>query len=170
MADEKEQADSGAKKGGMVTIIGVLVLMLLEAGAVYFVASMTKSNVSAEELPVPSDDLSQQPVEIQLLDDNFQNADTGRRWLWTVEVVVLVKPQNRERVEEIMGARQATIREGISQIIGGARHKHLEDPTRQTIRRQIHAMLDEIFGIDGNNEPRVADVLLPRLKGVVGDF
>lgn len=174
MAEKKEAAPAEAaapkkKPNLLLPIIGVA--MVVEAGAVFMLAKMmSPAPAAAGDVALEGAEAVEQPVEIQVLDSAFQNAATGRRWRWEIEVVAVVMPANKDKVDELLKARAASIKEGVGRIVGESRHGHLEDPTRSTIKRQLHSFLNEIFGVDGEDKPRIDAVLVPKLTGVVSDF
>lgn len=173
MSESTPPAEGEKKKGSAAVwaVPTVVVLMALEAVAVYLLVSMTGPNIVRGDIPsLHGEEEVDQPLEILMIDAPFQNEADGRRWRWELEVVMLVPPRHRVYVDDTLAKRGATIRERIAAIVGKASKAHLTDPDRATLKKQLHALCIEIFGVDGDREPRVVDVLVPRLDGAVGDF
>ncbi|MEM7623540.1 MAG: hypothetical protein AAF235_10110 [Planctomycetota bacterium] len=161
------------KKSSPVMLIAVVAaLMLIEGVVVYVLVGMTSaSGASASELElVEGSDADAQLAEIPLLTERFQNRSTGRVWLWETEIVLKVQQKNTERVSATLERNKAEIREGIAKLIGSATDRQLAEPGRQTMDRRLTAYVNEIFGSDGEGNPRVSDVLLPTLHGHPADF
>jgi len=109
------------------------------------------------------------PVEIELMKGQFQNMSTGRVWEWRAEIFLRVRQKNVAEIESIMERDKALIQEGISKIFGRAQDRHLREPGRETMTRQITTYLNEIFGVDADEFPLIDRVLIPELKGFPAD-
>lgn len=165
---------SGDKKKGKLPIktIGVVaVVMALEAGALIFVLGLGAPKASeAGETHLLHDD-SNEIEEIEIVaDEAFQNMQTGQVWLWGVSVYAQVKKKNSEYVYSVLESRNAEIKEGISQIIGRAQHTQLKEPDRQTLNRQITALLDKVIKPDEDGHSRIERLLIPKCAGYPADF
>jgi len=175
MADEEknvESTESGGKKGGgLKTIVIVAVMMLGEAGALFFLMNMMNgpSAADASQLQGLEDSGEAAPVEIELMKGQFQNMSTGRVWEWRAEIFLRVRQKNVAEIESIMERDKALIQEGISKIFGRAQDRHLREPGRETMTRQITTYLNEIFGVDADEFPLIDRVLIPELKGFPAD-
>lgn len=160
----------GKKKLPLKTIIVVVAVMAIEAAAIVVVMGMmspkpTQAQTEAKHLDNDDSELTQ---EIQLVADKFQNLTTGRVWIWDVEMYVQVKNKNAEAVEAILERRKNEIHEQINQIIGRAQHAQLKEPERQTILRQVSALVEKIApGEEGH--PLVERVMIPRFRGFPTD-
>ncbi len=169
-----EGANAGAKKGGLPikTIGAVAVIMVIEAVAVFFIFSKlgpkpVAANVPSAEIHA---DESQELQELPVLSDKFQNHQQGKVWFWDLQIVAQVKNKNAESVAGHLEARAAEIQEGIGQIIGRAQPAQLKEPDRQTIVRQVTAYLNQLMGNDAEGHGLVERVLIPRCRGVPGEF
>ncbi len=169
--EKKDGADEAStkKKPPIIMLAIIAIMMLGEAGVVYIVASMTNgaSSASATELEgeVPEGD---QLVEVLLLQDQFQNTQSGRVWEWQAEIYLKVRQKNLDGVRGVnptLEKRNAEIKEGIALIFRRAQHKHLQEPALQTISRQITTYVNEVFGADVDGLPRVERVVIPVCKG-----
>lgn len=142
-------------------------LMVAEAAAVYMFVGMTGSGTksASAEIHGAAEAELQQPVEIALVDDKFQNMQTGRVWMWDVQIVLKVKKKNEEFISGELGKREAEIKEGVAQVMRRAQHSHLREPELTTLNRQLTAYLDTVFGPDADGETRIERVMIPKCKG-----
>jgi len=172
---ENESTDAASqdeKKGNPLILVGVIgVVMLLEAVGVYAVTSMmspktAEAEVGVEEL-VDEDELT---TEMLLVEDRFINISTGRVWQWQATIHVIVKNKNLERVTADMEKHAAEIKEGVSEIIASAQDRHLREPARDTIKRQLSAYVNELFGSDAEGVPRIERVVISRWVPSPSDF
>jgi len=135
------------KKGGMKVIIMVIGAMVVE-GVVLIVALKMggpAETQASEQLHDLEPDGSQVPQELLVVEDKFQNLQTGRVWVWDSSIFVQVKTKDAATVEEILKRRSASIKEGISQIFSRAQHAQLTEPERQTLNRQILSFLSKLM-------------------------
>lgn len=186
MADKKEKdkdkdkaeaapAEGEKPKGGGLPVktIGIVaVVMIIEAVVIFFVFSaMGPKKVAADvppaELHSNEDD---QPTEILVVEDKFQNLQQGKVWIWDLSVYVQVKAKHAEEIEGKLEQRSAEIKEGISQIVGRAQPAQLKEPDRQTLNRQFIAYLTKIFGTDADGHSLIEKVVIPRCRGFPAEF
>lgn len=174
MAENAEAtAEAGpAKKQLPIMAIGIVAaLMLIEAVGVYLLVGMTSaSGAGAAELEVTEADPGEQIVEVAMVKDRFQNRTTGRVWEWQAEVVLKVRQKNSELVTGMLEQRKAELKEGVGKIFAAALDRHLSDPGRTAIDRQVTVYVNEVFGTDEEGVPRIEDVLIPTLSGKPADF
>lgn len=174
-ADTSDQASTGAagKKGLPIkAVLIVLALLLVEAAVVIGVVSVGRppDAVKGGEIELAPVDALNEIGEILIAHDKFPNHQTGRVWLWDVEVQAQVKQMHLAYVEKVLQERGAEIKTGISQIVRTAHQKHLEEPNLETLTRQFAQYLREVFGEDPNGEARIQRVLLPQCVGFPADF
>jgi flagellar basal body-associated protein FliL len=156
-----------------VKTIGLVAgLMVGEAAVVMMLLKAT--GPKAVQAHVGEVDLKHEPanttMEVGIVEEKFQNLQTGRVWIWDIAVFVQVKAKNAERVENELQRRNAEIKEGMSQIISRAQHAQLKEPERQTLNRQFTAYLQGVFGTDSDGAPLVERVMIPRCRGFPADF
>jgi len=146
-APEPEAAEKPKKKGGKKVLIVVVGAMVAEAVVLMGVLKMggPQSTQAGEQSHNLEADGSQIPKELLVVEDKFQNLQTGRVWVWDASIFVQVKTANAPAVEEILKRRSATVREGLSQIFSRAQHAQLVEPDRQTLNRQIVAFLGKLM-------------------------
>ncbi len=177
MADEESKAQSTeesageSKKGGLKTIIVVAVIMIVEAAGVGFLVKMMSGpkGVEASELAMLEGTGEDAPVEIELVEERFQNMSTGNVWEWRVQIVLRVRQKNQAHIETIKERDAALLKEGVALIFRRAQDRHLREPGLETITRQLTTYLNEIFGVDADGMPRIDRVLVPECKGFRSD-
>jgi flagellar basal body-associated protein FliL len=170
-ADGKEEG--GKKKKGGVKVIGVVaVLMALEGAGLFFALKGGPAKSEAGEVHVNlEDDPSLRTEEILVVEDQFQNLQTGTVWIWDVSVYAEVKSKNFDQLDEILERRSAAVREGISQIFSRAQHAQLKEPDRLTLNRQItsflHKLVEEDAPATGTTEHTqlIDRIVIPRCRG-----
>jgi hypothetical protein len=178
MADDKkpapepqktEQAASPAKKKPPIKVIGIVAgIMIAEAAGVYVLIGMTGPKPVAAESEVHGleEAEGQQTVEIDLIDDKFQNMQTGRVWMWDMKIVLKTTQKNEAHITEELEQRASEVQEGIAQIVRRAQHSHLKEPDLVTLTRQLTAYADKVFGHDAQGNSRVERVMIPKCRGV----
>ena len=172
--DQKEAApppaDAAAKKKPPIKMVGIVAgLMLAEAAGVYLFVGMTGGHAKSAEARVEgsAEQAAQEPEEIELVDDKFQNMQTGHVWVWDVAIALKAKHKNVEVINKQLERRSAEINEGIAQIIRRAQHSQLLEPELTTINRQVAAYLDTIVKPDETTgASRIDRVLIPKCKGL----
>jgi len=176
MADEETKAEtteevSPKKGGGLKTMIIVAVLMIVEAGGLFVLIKGMggPKAVEASELQGLEGTGAEAPVEIMLVEDRFQNMQTGRVWEWRTQIFLRVRQKNVEEIKRIMERDAASIKEGIGMIFSRAQDRHLREPGRETLIRQLTTYLNEAFGLDADGLPRIDRVIIPELKGFPAD-
>ncbi len=179
---EKEKKEPGSetasaseappkKKSPIMMIAIVAIVMIVEAVGIFAVVGITGGgkNASAEGLEHKGSDDSEDAVELPLVSDRFQNMQTGKTWIWNVEIVLRVKKKNETAVTGAVQAKSAEILEGVSMIFSRAQLSQLKEPGRQTINRQITAYLNKLIGPDAEDQPRVDRILFPKFVGYESD-
>lgn len=176
MADEETKAeateeDSPKKGGGLKVMVIVAVLMLAEAGGLFVLIKGMggPSAADASQLEGLEGTGEEAPVEIMLVEDRFQNMQTGRVWEWRTQIYLRIRQKNISEINRVMERDAASIKEGISMIFSRAQDRHLREPGRETLIRQLTTYLNEVFGLDADGLPRIDRVIIPELKGFPAD-
>ncbi|MFZ4574072.1 MAG: hypothetical protein ACOYN0_06720 [Phycisphaerales bacterium] len=172
-AENAEAASAPPAKKPPVMAIGIVAgLMIAEAAVVYFVVGATGPK-PAEATDVHLDEGgghdTEASVEVPLIEEKFQNLQTGRVWLWDVEMFLKVKAKNEEFVTAQLETRQAEIKEEISMIFRRAQHSNLKEPGLETVKRQVSAYLAHALGKDAEGHERFERVVVPKCKGFPAD-
>ena len=177
MADEPaatESTEDAPKKGGLPlkTIIIVAAIMLIEGVVVVGLLKMTggPSVAAAADLAGEEGADWESVVEVPLIEDRFQNMQSGRVWLWETSIVLKVKNKNKDLVEKRLERRKNEIHEGVSLIFRRAQDRHLKEPGLETVTRQLNRYIEDVFGVDADGMPRVERVIIPKCKGFPADF
>ncbi len=165
-----KEGEAAPKKGGLpIKLLGIVgAIMVVQAVGVYMLAKSTGPQAaSAAEAHLPHADQTdhEETIEIQLVEDRFQNMQTGRAWIWDVSIVLKVRAKNEEAVNKVLEGRAAEITEGISMIFRRAQHTHLREAGLETLNRQLLTFLDGVFGKDADNKSRIERVVIPKCKG-----
>ncbi|MGQ0628672.1 MAG: hypothetical protein ACT4PL_11300 [Phycisphaerales bacterium] len=165
--------EAGGKKGLPVKTIGVVgVIMVLEAVMVVGAVMMfgPKKTVAEVQEHAVTEDPGAEITEIPVADEKYQNLQQGKVWFWDIAIVVQAKAKNVEAVENRLKQRNAEISEGLGQIVSRAQPQHLKEPDRQTLNRQFTAYLSKLFGNDAEGNALIERVLIPRCRGMPGEF
>jgi hypothetical protein len=179
MADEKKPAPESQKSDGAapatakkkppIKVIGVVAaIMAAEAAGVYVLVGMTSPKPVAAESEIHGAEKAegQQSVEIDLIDDKFQNMQTGRVWMWDMKIVLKTTKKHEHHITAELEQRASEVQEGIAQIVRRAQHSHLKEPDLVTLTRQLSAYADKVFGHDAQGNSRIERVMIPKCRGV----
>ncbi|GMV24949.1 MAG: hypothetical protein AMXMBFR58_09800 [Phycisphaerae bacterium] len=171
-ADDSAAPAAPARKSPVMMVAIVAAVMVLEAVAIFAVVSMTgggAKQAAAHGIEHDGHDDSNEFVELPLVNDRFQNMQTGKTWIWNAEIVLRVKKKDETAVTAAVHAKSAEILEGISMIFSRAQLSQLKEPGRQTINRQITAFMNKLVGPGEDEQPRVDRVLFPKFVGFEAD-
>lgn len=184
MADKKDAkptekpaegaAGAPAKKKLPIKTIGIVaVVMIVEAVAVFAVfkaISPKTSNAAAQHVDIHNND-GDTLKEIKVADEKFQNMRSGENWMWQVVVTVQVKKRHAEKVEALLKARDAEVRDGLRQIVGNADQNMLKEPDSKALNRQFTAFLNKIVPVDEKtSEPLIERILIPKCIGNSAEY
>lgn len=170
---EASTSEGSTKKKKPIKLIGIVAgLMIAEGAAVFVVAGAGggAQDAHAEQVEHGATDDALRPVEIPLVEEKFQNMQTGRVWIWDIEIVLQVKGKNQEHVKGTLALREAEIKEGLAGIFRRAQHNHLKEPDLTTLNRQISRYINELIGPDHEGNPRVDRVFIPKCKGFQSEY
>jgi flagellar basal body-associated protein FliL len=175
MSDKKSEAksESGAApapaKKPVAAIAVVAILMLAEGAGVYMFVGRTGPQPVAAAVEGKEDAQHDATVEVPLIEDKFQNMQSGRVWVWDSELVLKVRSKNHEFVAKVLEDHAAEIKEGVSQIFRRAQHSQLKEPGLETINRQVSSFISQMLGKDGDGKERLERVVIPKCKGFPAD-
>lgn len=163
------EAAPAKKKGGPKTAIIVAALMVVEAGAVFMVAKMTSPKAAHAETEVTTEghgEVSEDAtVELPLIEERFQNMQTGQIWVWDTEIVLKVKKKNEEAVAAVLESKAAEMKEGLSAIFRRAQLGQLKEPGLESLNRQLFTFASQMVGKDAEGRERIDRVLIPKCRG-----
>jgi flagellar basal body-associated protein FliL len=175
MSDKKSEAKSDSGSGGapakkpVAAIAVVAILMLAEGAGVYMFVGRTGPQPVAAAVEGKEDAQHDATVEVPLIEDKFQNMQSGRVWVWDSELVLKVRAKNQEFVAKVLEDHAAEIKEGVSQIFRRAQHSQLKEPGLETINRQVSSFISQMIGKDGDGKERLERVVIPKCKGFPAD-
>ena len=165
MADEQTtEQTQGGRKLPLKTALILAAVLLIEGAAISgaFLLSRGPTPVQAEEAPGHAAALAEQPVEVLLVAEKFQNTRTGRPYLYDTEIYIVIRQKDQERIEARIEAMRAQITTSLATIFRRAEPSYLLEPELSTLTRQIQADLDEQLGRDEEGEPYVQEVLIKK--------
>ena len=163
--DEQTQAPSGGKaRGRLKPMILVGILMLVEGGAIFalmsFFGAPPESTVAAEDDEAMQDPLNlDSHEEVELCSVDAFNRKEGRLYVYSISLSALVASEDVPMVKRFVKARSASINDRVQVVIRSADPKHLNDPSLETIKRQIVFELNNLLG----GEDIIQDVLISRM-------
>lgn len=180
MADKSDKAKGDAaegegkeKKAPLWTRTPVLIagVMVIEAAALFAVFKLLGAGspkATSAEVTLATGDAEHGPAaqtptmsEIPMLSERFPNVMSGRRFLYDVAIVALVRNDNKAAVEELFRTRESMIKDRVRTIIAQSDPSKLgggDEPGLETLRRQIKHQLTEIAGREG----LIEEILIPR--------
>jgi flagellar basal body-associated protein FliL len=163
-----EQAAPAPPKKGPKMALVVAGVMVLEGVGVYMIAKMTSPKAAEAAVDIAhgeGDDDSQATVEIPLIEERFQNMQTGQIWVWDTEIVLKVKKKNEETVRATLDSKAAEIKEGVSAIFRRAQLNQLKEPGLETLNRQLMTYVGGMVGKDPEGHDRIERILVPKCRG-----
>jgi flagellar basal body-associated protein FliL len=122
------------------------------AGAVIAAAGDDKGNGNVDN--------SKPDVELELVDFRAPNKQSGKTFLYDVSIYVSTKPENGDKLKNLISEEDALIKDRVRTIIAQMDPEKLgggSEPGLETLRRQVKYQLDQILP-DG----KVDEVLVPR--------
>ncbi|MGD9692783.1 MAG: hypothetical protein AB7G17_05715 [Phycisphaerales bacterium] len=109
-------------------------------------------------------------AETLVVKDKFPNNQTGRAWLWDVEVYVQVRNKRLDLVTATLTTRSAEVKTGIARIWRTGQHAYFNEPGLETLTRQVREFLNGIVGQGADGQPMIERVLIPRCVGFPTEF
>lgn len=166
MAEQNDNAKqkTGGKKLPLKTILVLVAVLLVEGLAVsaLFWFAGKPADVRADGSAMEQAALREEPVEVLVVEDRFQNTRTGRTYLYSTEVYIVLANKHQDRVTADLESMKAQVHSDIATIFRRAEPAHLLEPELATLRRQIRATLDKHLGFDEEGNPIVQEVLIPK--------
>ncbi len=168
MADETEvqqDADSPAKgRSKLKPMLVVGALMLVEGVGIFAllkIVSPTPESALSAEIDSADDDpfnLNDQ-VEVKLCEVSAFNRKEGPLYVYNVAISALVAADDVEKVKRFVEVRELSIKDRVQVVFRSADPKDLNDPTLETIKRQLRFELNNLLG----GKELINDVLIPKL-------
>ncbi|QDU72165.1 hypothetical protein [Mucisphaera calidilacus] len=165
MPDEETQA--APPKGGLPikTLAAVAVVVIIEAVVIIgvFMLNSGPEQVAADELATDVVAMAEQPAELLVIAEKFQNTRTGRAYLYDTEVYIVCKSKFLGTLESRLETNRAQISSDLAFLFRRAEPSFLLEPDLSTLRRQIHAVLDSRLGKDEDSgKSYIDEVLIPK--------
>lgn len=169
-AQQTEETKKGMPIKTILVIASVLVIEgIVIAGA--FMLAGRPSPVKADPAALDADALANQQVEELVVSDKFPNSKMGRTYLYDTEIYILLRRKYRDRVMNDLQNMNVRVSSEIATIFRSIDPLLLEEPTLATLRRQIKAKMDEMFGKDEQTgQPLVDDVLIRKCTRFRADY
>ncbi len=172
---EAQQSEGEEKKSKipMKAIIIVASILILEGIGITtaFMIAGKPSPVQADPAALDAEALANQQVEELVVSDKFPNSKMGRTYLYDTEVYILLRRKHRDRVMNDMQNMNVRVSSEIATIFRSIDPLLLEEPTLATLRRQIKAKMDEMFGKDEQTgQPLVEEVLIRKCTRFRADY
>lgn len=108
------------------------------------------------------------PAEVEVVTIRAANRQSGRTFFYDVQIKLITRQSNEEKVKSAIAARSGLIQDRIRTIIAQSDPAKLQqetEPGLETLKRQVKYQLDEIIG-----EGFVEEVLVPRCVPFRTDF
>ncbi|MFA9478658.1 hypothetical protein ACERK3_10155 [Phycisphaerales bacterium AB-hyl4] len=171
---ETEAKTEESPKGGfsLKTVLVLVAILALEAAAISAVFLLSGGPEDARAAGAAEDEaaLAEQPVEVLVIADKFQNTRTGRSYLYDTEVYIVTQRRWRGSVEQRIDSMEAQLTSDVATIFRRAEPAHLLEPELATLTRQLEAAMNRRLGKDEEGEPLVQEVLIRKLMRFRGDL
>jgi flagellar basal body-associated protein FliL len=161
-ASAAEPAAAAAPKGkaGLKMGVAAVVVVVLEFATVGLTMKMAGGPAKAGAAEKPEqkkEEVVERDVEVKLIADRLPNSQSGRQYLYDLQVVVKVSDKNKAKVTELFAEREAEIRDQVRTIIASSDPNSLMEPGLETLRRKISYQLEQVVGKD-----LLKEVLIPK--------
>ena len=160
MADETPTPETTKKKSPLRTIILVVAILLIEAGA--FIGWMMLHKPERVEasrdvaiIEVPDDE---KIVELMVIDARLPNNKSGVTYLYDAQIWVQVKNRYSAQVADQLDRFRNEIKAEITAIWRTSDPRHFQEPKLENLTRKINALLDARFGAD----PQTGETILAK--------
>lgn len=163
MAEQSETTEK-KKKFPMRAAMVVVAVLLMEVGtvAVTFWMHGQPSEVRADGAALDAAAAANQPVELDLIEDRFQNTRSGRSYLYDTKICIVVKQKYAEQIKEKIEDIKAQITTDIATVFRRAEPAQLLEPSLSILTQQVRAVVDNEFGKDDDGKMYVQKVLIQR--------
>ena len=165
-AEEQAAPSSESPKKGRRKMIVIIAALMVAEGVVLFLAinmlSPKPDPTLAEGMGEEDEDDAKlnQFVEVVLSEVQASNRKAGRPYVYHFQLSALIPAEHKERVEKFVAARQMLINDRVQTVIRAADPKDLNEPSLETIKRQL---MFEIRQLMGDEEGMIKEVLIPKL-------
>ncbi|MEE9293420.1 MAG: flagellar basal body-associated FliL family protein [Phycisphaerae bacterium] len=162
--DQTQKQAGGKSRGRLKPLIIVGALMLAEGVGIFammsFFGAAPESTVAAEDEAALQDPLNlEAEVEVELCEVDAYNRKEGRLYVYSLKLSALVAAEDVAKINRFIKARSASINDRVQVVIRSADPKHLNDPSLESIKRQIIFEINNLLG----GEELIRDVLVSKL-------
>lgn len=165
-AKNDETAD-GSKKSALKRfkpIIIVAALMIGEGVGIFALMKVLsgppESTIAAEDADALGDPLNlDDKVEVDICEVDAFNRKEGRLYVYNISLSALIPAESVEKMQNFVDVRNASIKDRVQFVIRAADPKHLNDPSLETIKRQLKFELNNLLG----GEELIEEVLIGKL-------
>ncbi|MEX2672959.1 MAG: hypothetical protein WD294_12715 [Phycisphaeraceae bacterium] len=173
MPDNDPQTEEKPKGGFSIkTLLVLVVILALEGAAIsaVFLLSGGPEDARAQGAAEDAAALAEEPVEVLVIADKFQNTRTGRSYLYDAEIYIVTQRRYRDSIEKSIDSMDAQLTSDVATIFRRAEPAHLLEPELATLTRQLEAAMNRRIGQDEAGEPLVQEVLVRKLMRFRGDM
>lgn len=173
MPDNDARTEDKPKGGfSLKTLLVLVVILALEGAAIsaVFLLSGGPDDARAEGAAEDAAARAEDPVEVLVIADKFQNTRTGRSYLYDAEIYIVTQRRHRDAIEQDIDAMEAQLASDVATIFRRAEPAHLMENELATLKRQLEAAFNRRFGHDEEGDPLVQEVLVPRMMRYRGDL
>ncbi|MBL4700442.1 MAG: hypothetical protein JKX85_04215 [Phycisphaeraceae bacterium] len=168
--DDQEKTKSKMPLKAVIVVAAILMIEGLGISAAFMFAGKP-SPVQADAAAVDAEALGNQLVEEMVVSEKFPNSKMGRTYLYDTEVYILIRRKHRDQVMQRMENMSVRVSSEIGIIFRSIDPLMLEEPTLATLRRQIKAKMDAMFGKDAQSgKPLVEEVLIRKCTRFRADY
>ncbi|MEM6392312.1 MAG: flagellar basal body-associated FliL family protein [Planctomycetota bacterium] len=146
-----------------IVLAAVMIVEGLAIGIAFWVAG-GPSEVEATTAFDDPEAEENRPTILLVTSGKYQNTRSGQPFLYDTEIQVSVKNKHADLVQEKVTNLEPMISDRVVTIFRRAEPAHLNEPERQTLKRQLKATLNDILGNSPDGEPFVIEVLISNMK------
>lgn len=160
------EAEQPAKKFNLKMAIVLGVVMLLEGLAIGVAFWIVGGPSEVEATTAVNDPEAEQnrPTELLVTAGKFQNTRTGQPFLYDTEIKITVKSKHEKAALALIDSNEGKISDRVTTIFRRAEPAHLNEPERQTLKRQLKATLNDLMGTTPDGDTFVLEVIIPNMK------
>jgi flagellar basal body-associated protein FliL len=162
---EKNENQQKRSVSPLMTILALAVVLLAQVGVVggaYWLWG-GPSQVKADSAAADEAAKAQQPTEVLVVADRFQNTRSGRTYLYDTEIYIVTENQHEEHAKERFEKRRAQVVTEIATIIRRDEPSYFKEPELSTLTRQVRAALNEVLGKTEEGETYIDKVLIKKM-------